>query len=90
MTIVEEADGILFEVLPDVVVLNEESSTNEAAVEGLDDKGPEADLEVVSVKDLVDFLKFCQQIFVFIRFSCKEKLTLWHVCSCCWSRTHLS
>ena len=55
MTIVEEADGVLVEVLPDVVVLDEEGSTDEAAVEGLDNKGPEADFEVVSVKDLIDF-----------------------------------
>ena len=43
MTIVEEADSVLVEVLPDVVVLDEECSADEAAVEGLDNKGPEAD-----------------------------------------------
>ena len=54
MTIVEEADSVLVEVLPEVVVLDEERPADEAAVEGLDNEGPEADLEVVSVKYFID------------------------------------
>ena len=55
MTNFEKGDDVLVEVLLDMVVLDEEGLANESAVEGLNDKGPEADFEVVFVKDLVDF-----------------------------------
>ena len=63
MRIVEEADSVLVEVLPEVVVLDEERPADEAAVEGLDNKGPEANFEVVSVKYLVYFTIRRQQCF---------------------------